>query len=374
MRTMISILMLSAAPAVISSTALADDNDHWYGGFDFGLSVSPDITFSRAADTLHLEAEKNPGPVGGLYFGKKTGNRRFEFEYLIRRNYFDSFEQTGNSDTFPGQTLFNAGGRQKNSSLMVNLWQEFPTESNWSFLLGGGIGLTHVSLEDLRSGQTRIADDADWAPTFQAMAEVVRPIGKGLELGFGYRMVRSANATFNTNLGDAAYKASHNELFARISWRIGGNTASAPAPEPVALPEKPVTKMPVAAPAPAPKPAPVKVEPAPLPAPFIVYFDFDKSTITARAQSTIVRAAKAYREFKAIEIRASGHADRSGAALYNEKLAQARVQAVRDALVLEGVPAGNILVISEGENLPAVKTEDGVREQKNRRVELKLVR
>lgn len=374
MRTMISILMLSAAPAAISSTVFADDNDHWYGGFDLGLSVSPNTEFSRAADALRLETDKNAGPVGGMYFGKKIGNRRFEFEYSIRRNYFDGFEQIGNSSTFAGQTSFGAGGLQKNSTLMVNLWQAFPTDTDWSFLLGGGVGFTHVSLEGLRSGQTRIADDADWAPTFQAMAEIVRPIGKGLELGFGYRMVRSANATFNTNLGDAEYKASHNELFARISWRIGGGRSSEPAPAPIALPEKPVTKMPVAAPAPTPKPAPVKAEPAPLPAPFIVYFDFDKSTVTASAHSIIVRAAKAYRQFKAIEIQASGHADRAGPELYNEKLAQARVQAVRDALVSEGVPSSKILVIGKGENTPAVTTADGIREQKNRRVEIKLVR
>ena len=374
MRTMISILLLTAAPAVIASTAFADDNDHWYGGFDLGLSVSPNTEFSRAADSLRLDTDKNAGPVGGLYFGKKIGTRRFEFEYLIRRNYFDSFEQTGSSSTFPGQTSFGAGGQQKNSSLMVNLWQEFSSETNWSLLLGGGVGFTHVSLDGLRSGQTAIADDADWAPTLQVMAEIVRPIGKGLELGFGYRMVRSTTATFNTILGDAEYKASHNELFARISWRIGGATSRAPAPTPVVLPENPVTEMPVATPTPVQQPAPVKAKLAPLPAPFIVYFDFDKTTINATAHSTIVRAANAYVQFKAVEIRATGHADRSGTELYNEKLAQARVQAVYDTLISQGIPASKIQLTSEGENLPAVNTDDGIREQKNRRVEIKLVR
>jgi len=376
MRTILSLFMLSVAPAAISSHAIADDDDHWYGGFDLGLSVSPDNKFSRSADNLLLETDKNVGPVGGIYFGKKVGARRYEFEYLIRRNYFDGFEQTGSSTTFPGQTSFGAGGLQKNSSLMVNMWQRLSTDTNWSFLLGGGVGITHVSLEGLRSGQTLIADDGDWAPTFQAMAEVVRPIGEGLELGFGYRMVRSTRASFDTAIGEAKYKASHNELFARISWRIGGGASSTPAPTPIALPEKPVTEMPAAAPAPkpTPAPAPVKAEPAPLPAPFIVYFDFDKSTLTADAYATIVGAAKAYREFKAIEIKASGHADRAGPELYNEKLAQARVMAVHDALVREGVPASKIMMSSEGENLPAIATDDGVREQKNRRVEIKLVR
>lgn len=382
MRTLLSALLLTAAPVAVTSATYAEDDNHWYGGFDLGLSASPEATFKRNSDSLTLNTDKNVGPVGGLYFGKKFDNHRVEFEYLIRRNYFDGFEQTGTSSAFPNQTRFGAGGLQKNSSLMVNFWQTLTTGTNWSVLAGAGVGLSHISLEGLRSGQTRLADDAAWAPAFQAMAEIVRPIGAGLEIGFGYRMTRSTNATFNTNIGEAKYNAKHNEVFARISWRIGGNSPSSPEPAPIALPAKRVTEMPAPAPAPVPTAKPAKPvtmpvetdEPAALPQPFIVYFDFDKDTITSAAMTTITKAANAYREFKAVEINASGHTDRAGADIYNEKLAQARVEAVRDALVREGVPASKIMLISKGENAPAVNTDDGVRESQNRRVEIKLVR
>jgi len=378
MRSLLSLFLITTTTALISAPARADESSHWYGGFDLGLSASPDTDFSRSADSLRLSTDKNVGPVGGLYFGKKFGKSRMEFEYMIRRNNFDTFTQEGNSTTFPGLATFNAGGRQQNSSLMLNFWRTLTKSENWSFLAGAGIGLSHVSLEGLRSGQTRIADTSKWTPTFQAMAEIVRPIGEGLEIGFGYRLVRSARATFDTSIGDANYKASHNELFARISWRIGSDSAPSRKAEPIALPERPVADKPAPAPMAAkpvaPVTMPVEKTPAPLPGPFIVYFAFDKATISDTALSTIIRAAQAYREFKAVEISTAGHADRAGPEYYNEKLAQARVEAVRDILVREGVPASKILLRSEGENVPAIATQDGVREKQNRRVEITLVR
>ena len=47
-----------------------------------------------------------------------------------------------------------------------------------------------------------------------------------------------------------------------------------------------------------------------------------------------------------------------------------RANAVKDALVREGVPATGIAVIGRGESQPLVQTADGVREPQNRRVEI----
>jgi outer membrane protein OmpA-like peptidoglycan-associated protein len=47
-----------------------------------------------------------------------------------------------------------------------------------------------------------------------------------------------------------------------------------------------------------------------------------------------------------------------------------RANAVKDALVREGVPAQAIAVIGRGEAGLLVKTADGVREPQNRRVEI----
>jgi len=380
MRQSLSVLLLAAAPLAFTAASNADDQSHWYAGFDLALSGSPEAAFTRRADSFSLEAKKHTGFGGGFYFGKKYGKNRLEFEYILRNSYFDAFELTGTSAANATVSKFDAGGTQKNETLMMNGWTTVAEGTNWSLLAGAGIGFSHLSLGRFRSGQTEIADGRGWAPTAQLMAEFVRPIGSGLEMGLGYRIVRSTKVSFDTNLGEAQYSAKHNELFARLSWRFG-DTSRTSSPAPMAKPVQPV------APAPAPKHAvaeparpalpvtqPVVAEPAPLPKPFIVYFAFDKSDISGRALDTIIKAAKAYRTFKAVEIQATGHTDTAGTESYNEKLAQARVEAVRNALVREGVPTDKIMLTAEGENKPAVITNNNVRESQNRRVEIKLVR
>jgi outer membrane protein OmpA-like peptidoglycan-associated protein len=103
---------------------------------------------------------------------------------------------------------------------------------------------------------------------------------------------------------------------------------------------------------------------------FMVFFDFDKSTLTPAAIDTIQRAATAYKTKGGAQIKASGHTDRAGTEAYNMALSLRRVNAVRDQLVREGVPETDISVVALGESQPMVPTPDGVREAQNRRVEI----
>src|SRR4051812_21469971 len=122
-------------------------------------------------------------------------------------------------------------------------------------------------------------------------------------------------------------------------------------------------------------------EPPPQPAPppqaaqatsFMVFFDWDRSDLSGQAQSTIQQAANAYKQTGAARITATGHADRSGPDNYNMALSLRRANAVKDALVRNGVPMQSIQVIGKGESQPLVPTADGVREPQNRRVEIVL--
>jgi outer membrane protein OmpA-like peptidoglycan-associated protein len=67
---------------------------------------------------------------------------------------------------------------------------------------------------------------------------------------------------------------------------------------------------------------------------------------------------------------ATGHADRSGPTNYNQRLSERRAEAVKSALVREGVPGNIIQTSGRGENENLVATADGVREPRNRRVEI----
>src|SRR3546814_3053196 len=65
---------------------------------------------------------------------------------------------------------------------------------------------------------------------------------------------------------------------------------------------------------------------------FTVYFDFDKSTLTAETQSTLIDAANAADGMSAKSITVSGYADRSGSDAYNMRLSQRRAEAVAQEL------------------------------------------
>ena len=70
----------------------------------------------------------------------------------------------------------------------------------------------------------------------------------------------------------------------------------------------------------------------------------------------------------------TGHADLSGSDDYNEGLARARSASVGNQLMVEGVARSMIKRQSTGEKDPAVKTEDGKKEARNRRVTITFTR
>jgi hypothetical protein len=110
--------------------------------------------------------------------------------------------------------------------------------------------------------------------------------------------------------------------------------------------------------------------PPPQPQSYMVFFDWDRSNLSQQALATIKQAAAAFKSGGAASITATGHTDRSGSEAYNMALSLRRANAVKSALVAEGVADGSIAVVGRGESQPLVPTADGVREPQNRRVEI----
>jgi len=116
---------------------------------------------------------------------------------------------------------------------------------------------------------------------------------------------------------------------------------------------------------------------APPPAPpmaaapsYMVFFDWDRSNLSEQALNTIRQAANAFKTKGNARITATGHTDKSGPESYNMALSLRRANAVKDALVRDGVPAQAITVVGMGEKGLLVQTGDNVREPQNRRVEI----
>jgi peptidoglycan-associated lipoprotein len=102
----------------------------------------------------------------------------------------------------------------------------------------------------------------------------------------------------------------------------------------------------------------------------IVYFDFDKSDIRADSQSVVAAHAAYLAKNPSQKVRLEGHADERGSREYNIGLGERRAQAVRRALLLQGVAEVQLSTVSYGEERPAVAGSDEQAYALNRRVEI----
>jgi peptidoglycan-associated lipoprotein len=101
----------------------------------------------------------------------------------------------------------------------------------------------------------------------------------------------------------------------------------------------------------------------------LIYFDFDSSEIRPEFVSAIAAHAKALSANASIRVRLEGHTDERGSPEYNIGLGERRSQAVRRALMLQGVAESQLSTVSYGEERPAVAGETEEAWAKNRRVE-----
>jgi peptidoglycan-associated lipoprotein len=102
----------------------------------------------------------------------------------------------------------------------------------------------------------------------------------------------------------------------------------------------------------------------------IVYFDFDSSAIRADSQSVVAAHAKYLAANPQQKVRLEGHADERGSREYNIGLGERRGQAVRRALLLQGVAELQLSTVSYGEERPAAAGSDEQAYALNRRVEI----
>ena len=126
-----------------------------------------------------------------------------------------------------------------------------------------------------------------------------------------------------------------------------------------------------------PQPPVTASAPAAIPTPatarsYLVLFDWDKATLTARAQQIILDAAESSTKVQYTRIEVNGYTDSSGTPKYNQDLSIRRAQTVAAELVKDGVPKSAIAIQGFGETHLLVPTGAGVREPQNRRVEIIL--
>lgn len=101
-------------------------------------------------------------------------------------------------------------------------------------------------------------------------------------------------------------------------------------------------------------------------------FATDSAEVLPAGHKILEAIAGAAKRRGAAPVEVNGYADTTGRKAYNQKLSEARAQAVASELAGNGVEAGRIKSQGFGESELAVATPDSVDEAKNRRVVVRI--
>jgi len=279
----------------------------------FYVGVEGGVNFIHNLNT-NIAGQTNSPRVGwmvGAVVGYDFVGPRVELEIPYRRN---------NVNTNYGQT------NVQSIAAMVNVLYDFFPQSIVSPHIGAGVGIARVT-----QSQTEFA--------YQGIAGLSAVINDSIRISLDYKFFGTTNPSF----AGASYRYLNHSAMLTLAYKFGSSPAAPPPPPPAQQVQS-----------------------------FMVFFDFDRSNITPTAATTIRQAAAQAKSGQKTRIGVTGHADRSGSDAYNMALSLRRANAVKDALVREGIPAANITVVGRGESQPLVQTPDGVREPQNRRVEIVL--
>ncbi len=107
-----------------------------------------------------------------------------------------------------------------------------------------------------------------------------------------------------------------------------------------------------------------------------IYFDFDKSNVTAKAAFELDKLVQVMNKYPEMVINAKSHTDSRGPNSYNERLSDRRAKTTVQYVISKGIDASRISGIGKGESEPAVNCGANCSEedhQLNRRSEFIIV-
>lgn len=365
--------ILGAGLLALPIAASAQPVNGFYISLGAGVNLQQDQTFRFSEPSFaapgtpsrslnfgpgaHLRSTVGPVVEGSAGWGFGNG-LRVELEGDWMDNKFN-----GASSSL-GDT--RAGGFEQKYGVMANVLYDFTMVPYVQPYIGAGVGYQWANLGNFRL-------DSDFAPgdqlnlrgtdgsfAYQGIVGIGIPIpaAPGLAITAEYRFLGLAGShKYDGTLDEAglitpitsSIRNNYNHLFL-VGLRY--NFGQVPPPPPA----------PVAAPAPAVQPA----------RSYLVFFDWDKATLTIRARQIIREAAEASTHVRVTRIDVNGYTDTSGTPRYNIGLSIRRAAAVKAELIRDGVPVNVITTQGFGETHLLVPTGPGVREPQNRRVEIIL--
>ncbi len=355
--------LLAATLIVAPIAAGAQPIEGLYVGAGVGANLPQNVRATPSAPGFggsHLRLEKKLGfdLTGSVGYGL-GGGFRIEIEGDYLRNAVHELGRT----SFPTA----ASGHVRTYGLMANALYDFDIRSRYVFpYLGVGAGYMWTRFDNVAftgpAGGISFGDHTGSGKfAWQAIAGLSLPVPNrpGLSLLAQYRLldVTAGERFSGTSVTATGARSTQLKLGPQFSHtfllgvRYAFNVTPPPAPA-------------------APVPAPVAAPAPRLARSYLVFFDWDKATLTERARQIIREAAEASTRVKYTQLKVNGYTDTSGPARYNQALSMRRAKNVAAELVRDGVPRNAISIHGFGETHLLVPTGPGVREPQNRRVEI----
>jgi outer membrane protein OmpA-like peptidoglycan-associated protein len=348
--TLRAILLGSAFTLACAGTASADRITGWYVGLEGGASWVDEWnnTFNGAAHTAKFETGWLALATVGYSW---TSPWRIEFEAGYRDNEIDSYRTTAGVLTASGGTLWEA-------TAMANILYDLSLTDKLSLSLGAGAGGDFSNFELTGTAGLGAAEDDGWNFAYQGIAGVNYMVGRRTALYLNYRYLRVHEPDYRLIYpGPNTRLIAGNDDYEKHAATLGIRYALQPAEAPYVAP-------PPAPPSPAAPSAP--------PRQFIVFFGYNKYTLTSEAQRVISEAVTTAKQEGTASILITGHTDTMGTNAYNQRLSVRRANTVRAEMVRQGIANGAITSTGKGESELLVQTADSVKEPQNRRATIDL--
>ncbi len=364
-----------AGAFLLPAIAVAQPIQGLYVGAGVGANFAGTFRSSEGDTRIYT----NTGPVGLASVGWGFGNGlRAEIEGSYRANGISGISTLRSGIDF--KPLDNASGTAATYAAMANLAYDIPFHPFGLPVqpyVGGGLGYGWLNfgnangggLSTFTNGTVKVGPVPNVVSfgsagsfAYQAIAGIAVPVQflPGLQFTLEYRFfgmhdakipVTRTNAVGDRVNGvlaadtvDNKFGVADNAVLVGFRYAFGVAPAPTPAPAPI----------PIAQPARS----------------FLVFFDWDKATLTDRARQIVAEAAASATKVQYTRIEVNGYTDTSGSAKYNMGLSIRRAEAVAAELVHDGVPKAAISIQGFGQTRLLVPTADGVREPQNRRVEI----
>ncbi len=323
----------------------------------FGTSIQQDTSLHSSGPLTLVHA--NNATVTGSVSGKISYGPAFAGVGDVGYGFGDGFRVQVGGNYFYNKAK-NGGGSADTYGVMVNGLYDFPVSFPVVPYLGAGAGYQWQKL-DLHDDGDGSVNGSSGSLAYDVIAGVSYDIpgAPGLAVTGEYRfmqLVQTRHYQFNDGIVSARLNAGNtinNTILVGLRYAF---SAPRPAPSyPLSLSPAPVADV---------GPPPART--------FLVFFDWDKADVSARAAQIIAQAAAGSKTASTTTLDVSGYTDTSGTADYNQGLSERRAKSVAAALVQDGIPESEIEIHAYGETHLLVATGPGVREPQNRRVEIVL--